>query len=63
MKKLSIKNVKKLSKLEMKRIMAGSGNAGCGNPCTPNYNPNCAGACPYCYAAPGSYQGTCVALP
>lgn len=61
MKKLSIQNVKKLSKLEMKRIMAGSGNAGCGNPCTANYNPNCGFPCPVCYAQPGSQQGICVA--
>ncbi|HVU98015.1 MAG TPA: hypothetical protein VHE34_22480 [Puia sp.] len=61
MKKLSINNVKKLNKHEMKRIMAGSGGAGCGNPCVANYNPNCSGACPYCYAQPGTQQGTCVA--
>jgi hypothetical protein len=33
MKKLSIKNVKKLSRVEMKQIMAGSGGGTCGQPC------------------------------
>jgi len=46
MKKLSIKNVKKLSRTEMKQIMAGSGTPVCGNPC---YDGNgCGGASDGC---------------
>ena len=76
MKKLSIQNVKKLSKLEMKRIMAGSdptgggggGNGGggggqndCNTTCLAGYSGYCHYVCTYCYVPPGQTYGLCQA--
>ncbi|HVM86883.1 MAG TPA: hypothetical protein VMT76_01760 [Puia sp.] len=59
MKKLSIKNVKKLSKMEMKQIMAGSGTPACGSACW--YGDECQGGpCPVCTIGQGgSNPPTC----
>ena len=75
MKKLSIQNVKKLSKVDMQRIMAGSGTGGggggggtggggglndCGHTCwIPGSSGQCAYVCTYCYIAPGLTYGAC----
>jgi hypothetical protein len=74
MKKLSIQNVKKLSKLEMKRIMAGSDPTGgggggtggggqndCGHGCLKGYTGYCVYVCSFCYVAPGQTSGFCQA--
>lgn len=73
MKKLSIQNVKKLSKLEMKQITGGSGTGGggggggtgggpndCNNSCGAGIGP-CSYVCTYCYMAPGQSTGRCQA--
>lgn len=74
MKKLSIQNVKKLSKLEMKSIMAGSGGGGsgggtgggggqndCAKGCLAGYTGYCVYVCTFCYVAPGQTSGLCQA--
>ena len=76
MKKLSIENVKKLSKLDMKKITAGSGGGGggggtggggggggndCGAYCLSQYSGYCVNTCTYCYVAPGQTSGQCQA--
>ena len=75
MKKLSIENVKKLSKLDMKKITAGSGNGGgggggtggggggggnsCGAWCNAYGSGYCVVTCLYCYIPSGQQTGTC----
>ncbi|HEY4108055.1 hypothetical protein [Puia sp.] len=74
MKKLSIQNVKKLSKIDMRRIMAGSDSGGggggtggggttpndCGHTCwIPGHSGQCAYVCTFCYVAPGLTYGQC----
>jgi hypothetical protein len=74
MKKLSIQDVKKLTRLEMKAITGGSGTGGgggggggtnppndCNTTCLAGYTGYCHYVCTYCYIPPGQNYGLCQA--
>lgn len=59
---MSIKNVKKLSKMEMKKIIAGSGPLACGSACWGGYE--CIGGpCPVCVIGRGGSSSPHCAKP
>jgi hypothetical protein len=59
--KMSLENIQgKLSRIEMKNIMAGSTGSGdhCGDICGPAYPP-CDGSCQYCTTVPNWNEFIC----